>query len=92
MSESTTNHEGGSHSQANGQAQANGQSRKTVPHKARQQDITRLIEQAEKLRTALHDLMHEANGLVKALKQHRRQSRAIQNTLASLKQLKTLGV
>ena len=30
--------------------------------------------------------------LVKALKRHRRQSRAIQSTLASLKQLKTLGV
>lgn len=36
--------------------------------------------------------MYEASGLVKALKQHRRQSRAIQNTIASLKQLKTLGV
>jgi len=51
-----------------------------------------LIEDAEKLRTAAHDLMHQASGVVKGLKQHRRQSRAIQNTLASLKQLKTLGV
>ena len=50
-----------------------------------------LINQAEKLRTALHDLMYEAGGLVKALKQHRRQSRAIQSTLASLRQLKGLG-
>ena len=60
--------------------------------KTSQQDIAALIEQAEKLRTALHDLMCQASGLVKALKQHRRQSRAVQNTLASLRQLKTLGV
>jgi uncharacterized protein YlxW (UPF0749 family) len=92
MSESTTKREGGSHSPANGQAEANGQSRKAVPHKARQQDITHLVEQAERLRTSLHNLLHETSGLVKALKQHRRQSRAIQHTLASLKQLKTLGV
>ena len=51
-----------------------------------------MIDQAVKFRTALHDLMHQSSGLVKALKQHRRQSRAIQSTLESLKQLKTLGV
>ena len=83
----------GSPTSANGHtAKTNGQARKVSSRKPGSNDSTALIEQAEKLRTAAHNLMHEASGLVKALKQHRRQSRAIQNTLASLKQLKTLGV
>ena len=80
------------HAQGNGHAKANGQVRKTGTHKASQQDIAGLIEQAEKLRTKLHDLMFEASGLVKALRQHRRTSRTLESTLASLRQLKTLGV
>jgi hypothetical protein len=36
--------------------------------------------------------VQQSNGLVKALKQHRRQNKAIQTTLESLKQLKSLGV
>jgi hypothetical protein len=82
VSEPITNHNGHA-TKTNGQV---------CRSKASQQDIAGLIEQAEKLRTALHDLMCQASGLVKALKQHRRQSRAVQNTLASLRQLKTLGV
>ena len=69
-----------------------GQVRKAGGRKAELQDAAALIEQAEKLRTALHDLMFQASGLVKALRQHRRQSRAIQTTLASIRQLKGLGV
>jgi hypothetical protein len=65
---------------------------KAPRRKASQQDITTLIEQAVQFRSALHGLIQEANGLVKALKQHRRKSKAIQNTLESLKQLKSLGV
>ena len=94
MSEPSTSANG--HAPTGSTAPANGHAAKTngrVRHaKAAQQDITALIEQATKLRTALHNLMYEASGLVKALKQHRRQNRAIQTTLASLKQLKTLGV
>ena len=71
---------------------ANRQPRKGTSRKASQQDINSLIEQAEKLRTSLHDLASQAGGLVKALKQHRRQSRAIRNTLDSIRQLKDLGV
>ena len=78
---------------ANGHAsKTNGQARKATGRKAELQDTAALIEQAEKFRTALHDLVYQASGLVKALKQHRRQSRAIRNTIASLRQLKTLGV
>jgi hypothetical protein len=88
--EPITNQNGNGHTSTNGHAsRTNGQ---LCRAKTSQQDIVALIEQAEKLRTALHGLMCQAGGLVKALKQHRRQNRAVQNTLASLRQLKTLGV
>ena len=78
------------HAQASGQAtKTNGQARKP---KTAHHDIGALIEQAIKLRTALHDRMQEAGELVKALKQHRRQSRAVQQTLEQIRTLKTLGV
>ena len=84
VSESSTTPNGNGHATTNGSpasanghaAKTNGQARKTTGRKAESQDTTALIEQAEKLRTALHNLMHEASGLVKALKQHRRQNRA----------------
>jgi len=78
------------HAQANGHApKTNGQARKP---KASLHDIGMLIEQAIKLRTALHDRAHEAAELVKALKAHGRQSRAVQQTLEQIRTLKTLGV
>ncbi len=99
VNESPTNPNGKSHAPASGTAsgnghatKSNGHARKPASHKASEQNINGLIEQAEKLRTALHDLIHQASGLVKALKQHRRQSRAIRSTLDSIRQLKTLGV
>ena len=90
MTEPTANTN--AHALGNGHAKVNSQARKTGTHKASQQDVAALIEQAVKLRTALHDLMYQASGLVKALKAHRRQTRAVQNTLASLRNLKGLGV
>lgn len=84
--------------QANGEAATNGQAkreaanRRTSKRKGAQQDIAGLIEQAEKFRTAAHDLTHQATDLVKALKQHRRQNRVIESTLASIRQIKGLGV
>lgn len=60
--------------------------------KAGSRDIGALVEQAMKLRTALHDRTHEAGELVKALKQHRRQSRVMQQTLDQIRSLKSLGV
>jgi len=89
---SNGNGQANGHAKTNGQAKTNGEARKTSGRKAELQDTAALIEQAEKLRTALHNLMHQANGLVKSLKQHRRQSRAIQSTLDSIRQLKGLGV
>ena len=88
MSEPTNN--------TNGKATTNGQAKsdtaKASRRKASQQDISGLIEQAVQFRSALHTLVQQSNGLVKALKQHRRQNKVIQTTLESLKQLKTLGV
>ena len=96
MPEPVSNSNGSAASNGNGQnighAKTNGQARKGTGRKAELQDAAALIAQAEKLRTALHDLTHQANGLVKSLKQHRRANRAIQHTLSSIRQLKGLGV
>ena len=96
MSEPTTNTNGkaASNGQAvtNGQASTNGQARKTTSRKpASQQDIAALIARTIRFRTSLHDLTHQASDLVKALKQHRRQSKAVEATLATIKQLKSLA-
>lgn len=81
-----------SQTDANGHEKTNGHARKGTGRKTEARDTATLIEQAEKFRTALHELTLQANGLVKSLKQHRRQSRMIQNTLDSIRQLKGLGV
>jgi hypothetical protein len=75
--------------ETSGKAETNSKPRR---RKASQQDLAALIDQAVQFRSALHTLIQQSSGLVKALKQHRRQNRAIQSTLESLKQLKTLGV
>jgi uncharacterized tellurite resistance protein B-like protein len=75
-----------------GQAKPEAANRRTSKRKGAQQNIAGLIEQAEKFRAAAHDLTHQANDLVKALKQHRRQNRVIETTLASIRQIKGLGV
>jgi hypothetical protein len=92
--EATTNTN--SKAASNGQTAANGQpkvetvKRKSSRRKTGQQDITALIDQAIKFRTSLHNLMHDAGEWAKSLKQHRRQSRAIQSALTSISQVKTL--
>jgi hypothetical protein len=91
MPQPATNDNG--HAKGNGQTKNNGQSCQKVRHKADQQPgINALIEQAEQLRAAQRENLVKTNNLVKALKQNRRQSRIVQNTLASLRQLKTIGV
>ena len=87
MSEPATNTTGKAASNGNAETQAstNGKPRKTSSRKAALQDLATLIEEAEKLRSAAHVL-------VQGLKQHRRQNRAVQQTIAQLRTLKTLGV
>lgn len=77
------------HARTNGRAKHNGEARRT---KASQQDIASVVQQAEALRTSLRDTQLKTNELLKGLKAHRRRSRVLQNTIASLRQLKTLGV
>ena len=94
MSQPTNNSNGNGNGQppANGQAaRTNGQARR-IGRKPSREDVAGLIRQAEATRTVLRDALVKTNELVKALKQHGRRNRAIQNTLASLRQLKTLGV
>jgi hypothetical protein len=89
MSQQPTNANG--QAKANGRAKSNGQAPKSGA-KADHQGIAALIEQAEKLRAAQRESLVQTNELLKALKRHRRQSRIVRNTLASLQQLKTIGV
>ena len=95
MTEPTNNTEG--HAESNGhvenktQAHSNGQARKGT-HRKPGQDIDGLIRQVEALRSSLRDTLVKNNELLKGLKAHRRCNRVMQNTIASLRQLKTLGV
>jgi hypothetical protein len=102
VSQPSTNANGNGQAQSNGQTQAssqgngqaaqtNGQPRRTG-RKLGREDVAGLIRQAEATKAVLRDALLKTNELVKALKQHGRRNRAIQNTLASLRQLKTLGV
>ena len=96
VSEPIVNQNGNGH--ANGTAKSNGHAKtdtangRSSHRKTGQQDIAALIDQATKLRSVAHDLMHQTAELVKSLKQHRRQSRVVANTLASLRALKGLRV
>ena len=51
-----------------------------------------ILQQAETAKTALHDAFSQINHLIASLKRHRRQSKLMQTTLASLKQLQSLEV
>ena len=86
---SSANGSSNGHARTNGRAKHNGEARRT---KASQQDIASLVQQAEALRTSLRDTQLKTNELLKGLKAHRRRSRVLQSTIASLRQLKTLGV
>ena len=54
--------------------------------------ISDILKQAETTKTALHDAFSQINHLIGLLKRHSRQSKLIQTTLASHKQLQTLEV
>ena len=99
MNESPANPNGNGHAPTNG---ANGGERpdhedqRPGPQGHRPQGrpaghhrLDRASDQAPARR--VHDLTYQASGLVKALKQQRRQSRAIQTTLASLRHSRVWG-
>ena len=54
--------------------------------------IAVLIEQAEAVKTSLSTALAETKQLVSALKKHRQQSKALQSTLASLRQLQSVDL
>ena len=51
-----------------------------------------ILQQAETAKTSLHDAFAQINHLIASLKRHRRQSKLMQTTLASLKQLQNREV
>jgi hypothetical protein len=75
----------------NGQAQANGQVRRARVRKAGRQASAGPIDQAIALRGALQESVNKTNELIRTLKRQRQQSRLVQSTLASLKQLQQAG-
>ena len=60
----------------------------TTANSQRNLSIVDLIGEAEELRTAVLDVSGRLSRLLAGLKQHRRQSRAVQAAMQSLKQLK----
>ncbi len=75
-----------------GSLKANGKAHKVTSPKLPSEDIASLIQETEAVRTALRDALGKTNELLTSLKRHRQRSRALQNTLESLRQLKSLGV
>ena len=60
----------------------------TSAHSQRSPSIVDLIAETEELRTVVLDASSRLSRLLTGLKQHRRQSRAVQAAMQSLKQLK----
>lgn len=90
LSEPTNNQNGETRSE--GMTAAANRIRRKAKQRADQHEVGSLIEQAETLRTSLRDNLLKTSELIKGLKRHRQQSRIVQNTLASLRQIKTLNV
>jgi hypothetical protein len=75
-----------------GATKVSGRARKSARRKAGHQDLAAVIQEAESLRATLKDALSKTSALIKSVKQYRRRSRIVTNTLDSLRQLKTLGV
>ena len=58
----------------------------------KQSNFYAVLQRAESVKTSLRQAHTQVNELVAALKRHRRQSKLMQSTLASLRQLQTLEV
>ena len=71
----------------------NGNGRKrTVPAVASEGESISPIEQAEALRDSLKDALDKTRDLVRVLKRQKKQSRIVESTLASLRQLQTVDL
>ena len=69
-------------------ASTNGQ---PVQPKPEAEGVEALIEEAEALKAVLKDAAARAGELIASLKRHRKQARAVQTTLASLRELQTIA-
>ena len=72
--------------QTNGHAKPNGAANDET------NSTTSLIEQAETLKSSLQESLSQTRELIAALKKQKKQSRLVQSTLASLRQLQTADV
>ena len=68
----------------------NGQARNNGTCNDDRAGVEALIEQAEAVKTSLRETLTNTSELISALKKHRKQSRLMKSTLASLRQLQTL--
>ena len=59
---------------------------------SKQTSFNTVLERAESVKTSLRNAHTQVNELVAALKQHRRQSKLMKSTLASLRQLQAMQV
>lgn len=71
----------------NGQTRTNGQPRTANRAKASSKQTADLIQQAESLKASLRTALIAARELIRGLRRQRKQSRLVQSTLASLRQL-----
>ncbi len=68
----------------------NGQARNNGTGNDDRAGVEVLIEQAEAVKTSLRETLTNTSELISALKKHRKQSRLVRSTLASLRQLQSI--
>ena len=70
----------------------NGRTSATPPATATEPEASSPIEQAEALRDSLKDALDKTRELVRTLERQKKQSRIVESTLASLRQLQTVDL
>jgi hypothetical protein len=79
--------------ETNSNTNGNGNGHKrAVPTAASEAETTSPIEQAEALRDSLKDALDKTRDLIRTLKRQKKQSRIVESTLASLRQLQTVDL
>jgi hypothetical protein len=83
-----TNGEFHGNGQASDSGEANGSAAQTNSQAIG--NTASVLEQAHALRSVLRDALTKTNELVSSIKRHKRQSRLVESTLASLRQLQSI--
>ena len=84
MPRSKTNRNGQANSNGNGAGASDG----TGPENST--GVESLIEQAEAVKTSLRETLTNTSELITSLKKHRKQTKLVRSTLASLRQLQSI--